>query len=84
MWTQCFGKKNYTTAKHFKKILKSLSKKCRPKIIAIEQAMDLNTLALQNYIIFLKKFKMNIIEKNDIALKSKSEKKRPKLCKMKN
>ena len=47
-------KKSYTTAYHVKKILRSLPAKWRPKVTAIEEARDLNTLSLENLISSLK------------------------------
>jgi hypothetical protein len=43
-------KKNYATYDHVNKILRSLSDKWRPKVTAIEEATDLNTLSVEDLI----------------------------------
>jgi hypothetical protein len=43
-------KKSYTTSDHVKKILRSLPAKWRPKVTAIQEAKDLDTLSLEGLI----------------------------------
>src|SRR4030042_4607805 len=72
-------KKSYTTADHVKKILRSLTAKWRPKVIAIEEARDLNALSLENLISSLKRHELGFPEaesskkSKSIALKSKGK-----------
>src|SRR4030043_2453961 len=72
-------KKSYTTADHFKKILRSLPAKWRPKVTTIEEARDLNALSLENLIISLKCHELGFPEAESsnksktIALKSKDK-----------
>lgn len=42
--------KSYTTSDHVKKTLRSLPVRYRPKVAAIQEAKDLNTLSLESFI----------------------------------
>ena len=47
-------KKNYVASDHVNKILRILPAKWRPKVTAIEEAKDLNTLSVEDHISSLK------------------------------
>jgi len=47
-------KKRYVASDHVKKILRSLPSRWRPKVTAIEEAKDLNTLSIEDLISSLK------------------------------
>jgi len=47
-------KKNYVASDHVSKILRSLPARWRPKVTAIEEAKDLNTLSVKDLVSSLK------------------------------
>jgi hypothetical protein len=63
-------KKSYSTVDHVNKILKSLPSRWRPKVTAMEEARDLNTLSIEDLISSLKYHELGLKSKS-IALKSK-------------
>ena len=54
--------KSYTTSDHVKKILRSLPIRYKQKVIAIQEAKDLNTLSLESLIINLHILEISSIE----------------------
>jgi len=69
-------KKSYVTLDHVNKILRSLLVRWRPKVTAIEEAKDLNTLCVEDLISSLKVHEIGLNEqqlsypKNSRVLKS--------------
>jgi len=55
-------KKSYATSDHVWKILNSLTDKWRPKVIAIEEAKDLESISLESLINNLKSHELVGIE----------------------
>jgi len=72
-------KKSYVTSDHVNRILSSLPAKWRPKMTAIEEAKDLNTLSVEDLISSLKCHEIGLNEQEPvrkpktIALKSKGK-----------
>ena len=72
--------KSYSTADHVKKILRTLPQKFRPKVIAIQEAKDLNTLSLESLMSNLQSHEMELNgdysskKLKSLALRSASEK----------
>jgi len=64
-------KKSYVASDHVSKILRSLPARRRPKVTAIEEAKDLNTLSVEDHASFLKVHKISLNE-HEPAKKSKS------------
>jgi len=55
-------KKSYVASDHVSKILKSLPARWRPKVIAIEEAKDLNTLSVEDLVSSLKVHEIGLNE----------------------
>jgi hypothetical protein len=55
-------RKSYVASDHVNKILRSLPAKWRPKVIAIEEAKDLNTLSVEDLISSLKVHEIGLNE----------------------
>ena len=72
-------KKSYVVSDHVNKIMRSLPVKWRPKVIAIEEAKDLNTLSVEDLISSLKCHEIGLNEHEPIkkpkfiALKSRGK-----------
>jgi len=72
-------KKSYVASDHVNKILRSLPARWRPKVTAIEEAKDLNTLSVEDLISSLKVHEIGLNEYESakkpkfIALKSKGK-----------
>ena len=72
-------KKRYVASDHVNKILRSLPAKWRPKVTAIEEAKDLNTLSVEDLISSLKCHEIGLNEQEpikkhkSIALKSRGK-----------
>jgi len=72
-------KKSYVASDHVNKILRSLLSKWRPKVTAIEEAKDLNTLSVEDLISSLKCHEIGLNEQEpikkhkSIALKSRGK-----------
>jgi len=72
-------KKSYVASDHVNKILRSLPAKWRPKVTAIEEAKDLNTLSIEDLISSLKCHEIGLNEHEpikkhkSIALKSRGK-----------
>jgi len=72
-------KKRYVASDHVRKILRSLPARWRPKVTAIEEARDLNTLSVEDLMSSLKVHEISLNEHdsvkkpNCIALKSKGK-----------
>ena len=67
-------KKSYVASDHVNKILRSLPAKWRPKVTAIEEAKDLNTLSVEDLISSLKCHEIGLNEHESIKKhKSTSE-----------
>jgi len=72
-------KKSYVASDHVNKILRSLPAKWRPKVTAIEEAKDLNTLSVEDLISSLKCHEIVLNEHEpikkpkSIALKSRGK-----------
>jgi len=72
-------KKSYVASDHVNKILRSLPAKWRPKVTAIEEAKDLNTLSVEDLISSLKCHEIGLNEQEpikkhkSIALKSRGK-----------
>jgi len=72
-------KKSYVASDHVNKILRSLPAKWRPKVTAIEETKDLNTLSVEDLISFLKCHEIGLNEHEpvkkpkSIALKSRGK-----------
>jgi len=64
-------KKSYVAFDHVSKILRSLPARWRPKVIAIEEANDLNTLSVEDLVSSLKVHELSLNE-HEAAKKSKS------------
>jgi len=64
-------KKSYAASDHVRKILRSLPARWRPKVTAIEEAKDLNTLSVEDLVSFLKVRELSLNE-HESAKKSKS------------
>jgi len=64
-------KKSYVASDHVSKILRSLPGRWRPKVTAIEEAKDLNTLSVEDLISSLKVHEISLNE-HEPAKKSKS------------
>ena len=64
-------KKSYVASDHVSKILRNLPARWRPKVTAIEEAKDLNTLSVENLISSLKVHEIRLDE-HDSAKKTKS------------
>jgi len=64
-------KKSYVASDHVTKILRSLPARWRPKVTAIEEANDLNTLSVEDLVSFLKVHEISLNE-HEPAKKSKS------------
>jgi len=64
-------KKSYVASDNVSKILRSLPARWRPKVTAIEEAKDLNTLSVKDLVSSLKVHEINLNE-NEPAKKSKS------------
>ena len=75
-------KKSYVASDHVNKILRSLLAKWRPKVTAIEEAKDLNTLSVEDLISSLKCHEIGLNEHEpvkkpkSIALKSRGKSRR--------
>jgi len=75
-------KKSYVASDHVRKILRSLPTRWRPKVTAIEEAKDLNTLSVEDLVSSLKVHEIGLNEhestkKNksiDLSSKEKSSK----------
>jgi hypothetical protein len=63
--------KSYTVPDHFKKILRSLRARFRPKVTTIQEAKDLNKLSLENLVSSFKSLKIESVE-DELDKKSKS------------
>ena len=59
-------KKSYVASDHVSKILRSLPAKWRPKVTAIEEAKDLNTLSVEDLISSLKCHEIGLNEQEPI------------------
>jgi len=72
-------KKSYVTSDHVRKILRSLPARWRPKVTAIEEAKDLNTLSVEDLVSSLKVHEIGLNEHEptktvkSIALSSKGK-----------
>ena len=72
-------KKSYVASDHVSKILRSLPARWRPKVTAIEEAKDLNTLSVDDLVSFLKVHEISLNEhepakkRKSIALPSKGK-----------
>jgi len=64
-------KKNYVASDQLSKILRSLPARWRPKVTAIEEAKDLNTLSVEDLVSSLKVHEISLNE-HELAKKSKS------------
>lgn len=64
-------KKSYTISDHVKKIHRNFLAKWRPKVVAIQEAKDLNKFRLENLISSFKSHEMEIMG-DEPAKKSKS------------
>ena len=64
-------KKSYVASNHVSKILRSLPARWRPKVTAIEEAKDLNTLSVEDLVSSLKVHEMGLNE-HDLSKKTKS------------
>jgi len=64
-------KKSYVASDHVSKILRSLPARWRPKVTAIEEAKDLNTLSVEDLVSSLKVHEISLNE-HEPAKKSKS------------
>jgi len=64
-------KKSYVASDHVSKILRSLPARWRPKVTAIEEGRDLNTLSVEDLMSSLKVHEISLNE-HDSAKKSKS------------
>jgi len=64
-------KKSYVASNHVSKILRSLPARWRPKVAAIEEAKDLNTLSVEDLVSSLKVHEISLNE-HESAKKSKS------------
>jgi len=64
-------KKIYVASDHVSKILRSLPARWRPKVTAIEEAKDLNTLSVEDLVSSLKVYELSLNE-HEYAKKSKS------------
>jgi len=64
-------KKSYVASDHVSKILRSLPVRWRPKVTAIEEAKDLNTLSVKDLVSSLKVHEISRNE-HELAKKSKS------------
>ena len=64
-------KKSYVVSDHVSKILRSLSTRWRPKVTAIEEAKDLNTLSVEDLVSSLKVHEISLNE-HEPTKKSKS------------
>jgi len=64
-------KKSYVASDHVSKILKSLPARWRPKVTAIEEAKDLNTLSGKDLVSSLKVHELSLNE-HESTKKSKS------------
>jgi len=64
-------KKSYVVSDHVSKILRSLPARWRPKVTAIEEAKDLNTLSVEDLVSSLKVHELSLNE-HESAKKSKS------------
>ena len=64
-------KKSYVAFDHVSKILRSLLARWRPKVTAIEEAKDLNTLSVEDLVSSLKVHEISLNE-HESAKKSKS------------
>ena len=64
-------KKSYVASDHVSRILRSLSARWRPKVIAINEAKDLNTLSVEDLVSSLKVHEISLNE-HEPAKKSKS------------
>jgi len=64
-------KKSYVTSDHVSKILRSLPARWRPKVTAIEEAKDLNTLSVEDLVTSLKVHEIGLNE-HEPAKKVKS------------
>ncbi|RHN55345.1 putative transcription factor interactor and regulator CCHC(Zn) family [Medicago truncatula] len=64
-------KKSYVASDHVSKILRSLPSRWRPKVTAIEEAKDLNTLSVEDLVSSLKVHEMSLNE-HETSKKSKS------------
>jgi len=53
-------KKSYVASDHLSKILRSLPARWRPKVTAIEEAKDLNTLSVEDLVSSLKVLKISL------------------------
>jgi len=63
-------KKSYVASDHVSKILRSLPARWRPKVTAIEEAKDLNTLSVEDHVCSLKVHEISLNE-HEPAKKSK-------------
>jgi len=64
-------KKSYVTSDHVSKILRCLPTRWRPKVTAIEEAKDLNTLSVEDFMSSLKVHEISLNE-HDSVKKTKS------------
>jgi len=64
-------KKSYVASDHVSKILRSVPARWRPKVTAIEEAKDLNTLSVEDLVNSLKVHEISLNE-HEPAMKSKS------------
>jgi len=64
-------KKSYVASDHVSKIIRSLPARWRPKVTAIEEAKDLNTLSVEDLVSSLKVHEISLNE-HEPAKKSKS------------
>ena len=64
-------KKSYVASDHVSKILKSLPARWRPKVTAIKEAKDLNTLSVEDIVSSFKVHELSLNE-HESAKKSKS------------
>jgi len=64
-------KKSYVASDHVSKILRSMPARWRPKVTAIEEAKDLNTLSVEDLVSSLKIHKLSLNE-HESTKKSKS------------
>ena len=70
-------KKSYVASDHVSKILRSLPARWRPKVTAIEEAKDLNTLSVEDLVSSLKAHEIGL---NEHELAKKLECPPPSLC----
>jgi len=72
-------KKSYVVSDHVSKILRSLPARWRPKVTAVEEAKDLNTLSVEDLVSYLKVHELSLNEHEStkkcksIALPSKGK-----------